>query len=79
MSGRLDSVRAVVTGGGTGIGRGIARVLVQQGAEVAVLGRRQALLEETVAGLGELGGKEIGYGASGCDHSGGVSLDEVTW
>lgn len=42
---------AVVTGGGTGIGRGIAQALCEQGVRVAVLGRRRQPLEETVEEL----------------------------
>ncbi len=44
-------LRCVVTGGGTGIGAGIARVLAAQGARVALLGRRAALLRQTAAAL----------------------------
>jgi NAD(P)-dependent dehydrogenase (short-subunit alcohol dehydrogenase family) len=40
---------AVVTGGGSGLGRGIARTLLSAGWEVAVDGRRSAELQETVA------------------------------
>ncbi len=43
--------RCLVTGGGTGIGAGIARVLGAGGAAVAVLGRRLEPLQATVASL----------------------------
>ncbi|SJM65153.1 SDR family NAD(P)-dependent oxidoreductase [Gulosibacter sp. 10] len=43
--------RAVlITGGGSGIGRAIARAFLEQGATVAVCGRRREPLEETLAG-----------------------------
>jgi len=42
---------ALVTGGGTGIGREIARVLLAAGASVVITGRRQEVLEDTVASL----------------------------
>jgi len=41
---------AVVTGAGTGIGRAAAQALLSEGWHVAVLGRRLAPLEETIAG-----------------------------
>ncbi|OUD04652.1 3-oxoacyl-ACP reductase [Streptomyces swartbergensis] len=41
----------LVTGAGTGIGRAIARAFLEQGASVAVLGRREEPLRETVAGF----------------------------
>ncbi|HEY8611086.1 MAG TPA: SDR family oxidoreductase [Roseomonas sp.] len=41
---------AVVTGAGTGIGRAAAQSLLSDGWRVAVLGRRMAPLEETIAG-----------------------------
>jgi len=41
--------RALVTGGGTGIGRATALLLARSGAEVVVVGRRPDPLDETVA------------------------------
>ena len=57
MSGKLSGKRAVVTGGGTGIGRGIAGCLAREGATVIVTGRRAELLAETVSGIEGSGGK----------------------
>lgn len=45
----LEGHRALVTGGGTGVGRTVALKLAQAGAEVTVCGRRLAPLEETAA------------------------------
>jgi citronellol/citronellal dehydrogenase len=47
---------ALVTGGGTGLGRGTAIELARCGATVVVAGRREELLRRTVAEIGELGG-----------------------
>jgi NAD(P)-dependent dehydrogenase (short-subunit alcohol dehydrogenase family) len=52
MSLLLQGRRCLVTGGGTGIGAGIAQALAGQGARVAVLGRRKAPLAGVVASLG---------------------------
>ncbi len=51
--GSLDGRVALVTGGGSGLGRAIALELGRLGAKVAVLGRRRHLLEETVAQLAD--------------------------
>ena len=50
---------AIVTGGGTGIGRGIALALARRGVSVALVGRRRKPLEESVAQIIHLGGKAL--------------------
>jgi 3-hydroxybutyrate dehydrogenase len=49
MSGLPNSLHALVTGGGRGIGREIAATLARAGATVTVLGRNRATLDEAVA------------------------------
>ena len=51
MSKALRGMRCLVTGGGSGIGAGIARCLARAGATVAVLGRRRGPLLRTGASL----------------------------
>ena len=48
----LKDKKALVTGGGEGIGRAIARALQAAGADVAITGRRRDVLERTAAELG---------------------------
>lgn len=45
----LIGKRILTTGGGTGLGRGVARHVVEHGAQVHLWGRRQAVLEEEEA------------------------------
>ncbi|WP_062211193.1 SDR family oxidoreductase [Aureimonas sp. AU12] len=46
---------ALVTGGGTGIGKAIARALAGAGWQVVITGRRQGVLDETAAAISETG------------------------
>ena len=50
---RLDGETALITGGGTGLGFGIAQGLAAAGARVVLVGRRQQELEQAVAMIGD--------------------------
>ncbi len=50
---------AIVTGGGTGVGKHSALALVNEGYSVAIAGRRAELLEETKAEAGEAGSRVL--------------------
>jgi NAD(P)-dependent dehydrogenase (short-subunit alcohol dehydrogenase family) len=52
----LQEKVAVVVGGGTGIGRATAMRFAAEGARVAVFGRREPLLVDTVAAIRKAGG-----------------------
>lgn len=49
--GVLEGKHAVVTGGGTGIGRAIARRFREEGASVVICGRREEVLKEALSAI----------------------------
>jgi len=49
----LQEKIALITGGGTGIGLGIAKAFIEAGAKVVITGRRKKVLQEAVNELGE--------------------------
>jgi len=48
----LQGKLAIITGGGTGIGLGIAKAMLESGAKVVLTGRREKVLQDAVAELG---------------------------
>lgn len=57
MVGRLNGKVAIVTGGGQGIGQGIAQVFAREGARVLITGRTADKLEATVSSIRASGGE----------------------
>jgi NAD(P)-dependent dehydrogenase (short-subunit alcohol dehydrogenase family) len=56
----LAGQTALITGGGTGIGLGIAQAFIEAGARVALVGRREAELQSAINTLGSAAIFEVG-------------------
>jgi 3-oxoacyl-[acyl-carrier protein] reductase len=67
--GRLEGKKCVVTGGGRGIGRGIALAFAREGADVAVIDRLTDNAERVAAEIRELGAKGFAFSADVSDET----------
>jgi NAD(P)-dependent dehydrogenase (short-subunit alcohol dehydrogenase family) len=65
----LEGQAAVVTGGGSGIGAGIAKRLAEQGAKVALVGRTLAKLEAVAGEIRAAGGEAQCHAADVRDYA----------
>jgi 2-dehydro-3-deoxy-D-gluconate 5-dehydrogenase len=59
----LKGKSGIVTGGGTGLGKGMARALVQAGAGVMIVGRREEVLRKAAEELRASGGPVVPFPA----------------
>ncbi len=66
---RLVEKVAIVTGGGTGIAAGIARLFAQEGARVTITGRRKEPLDRIVKAIAEAGGQALAAPGSVTDEA----------
>ena len=69
---RLDGLCAMVTGAGRGIGRAAALALAEAGADLVLISRTRADLDEVAARIGEIGGNAR---AIACDITAPGALD----
>ncbi|MGB3866156.1 MAG: SDR family NAD(P)-dependent oxidoreductase [Xanthobacteraceae bacterium] len=58
---RMDGRVALVTGGSRGLGFAMARTFASAGAQVAIVARRRAPIEEAVAAIEKEGGQATGH------------------
>jgi 2-deoxy-D-gluconate 3-dehydrogenase len=74
----LRGKSGIVTGGGSGLGKGITTALVQAGSDVAIVGRGLKRLEETAKELSRQGGKVVVIQADVSEMSGITTIVERT-
>ncbi|WP_375482337.1 SDR family NAD(P)-dependent oxidoreductase [uncultured Mycobacterium sp.] len=74
MTASLHGRAALITGGGSGVGRGTALALADRGAAVAILGRTMEQCEQTVHDIENRGGTAI---ALGCDVTKADDIDRA--
>ena len=75
---RLDGQVAIVTGGGSGIGRETAKLLAAEGAHVVVAGRRKPPLDDAVGEIQRAGGAASARQADVARHAEAVELARWT-
>lgn len=78
MAQELDGKVALVTGGGSGIGEGIARAFAAEGAAVAISGRRRDVLETVVASIEAAGGRALAVTGDVADPAQASHMVEAT-
>jgi NAD(P)-dependent dehydrogenase (short-subunit alcohol dehydrogenase family) len=72
--GRLEDLRAVVTGGASGIGRATAEAMAREGASVVVADRDMRRAAEVVAGIRKDGGEAASVSVDIADESSVIAM-----
>ena len=65
----FKSSTALITGGSSGIGLGLARCFLEAGAQVIITGRREQQLKEAVEELNKLGKKKVLHRVNDVEHA----------
>ena len=65
---RLEGNVCIITGGGSGIGRGAALAMAQEGATVVINGRTESKLESVKAEVAAAGGTAVSYALDVADY-----------
>jgi len=65
----LQNKKAVVTGGGSGIGKAVAELFARQGAEVFILELNKASADETADQIRQTGGKAFSFSVNVTDQA----------
>jgi 2-keto-3-deoxy-L-fuconate dehydrogenase len=74
---QLENKKAVITGGGSGIGQAIAVILAKQGAEVHIIELTAEHAAQTLKEIEEAGKKAYAHGCNVADHQQVVSVFEA--
>ena len=72
---RMDGRTALITGGSLGLGKAMAMTFAESGANVAIVARRQDILDETKAEIEKATGAKVG--AYACDVIDGAQIEKV--
>lgn len=72
----LNNKKAVVTGGGSGIGKAISLLFAKQGAEVHIIELTQESAQEAVIEISAMGGKVVSHACNVANHETVVAVFE---
>ena len=75
---QLDGKVAIITGGGSGVGRAAALMMAAEGAKCVLVGRRMEPLTEVVAEIKAAGGEATAHSADLCDGDAAAAVADVT-
>jgi len=70
--GSLSGKTAIVTGGGTGVGKGIALALAKEGVDIAVVGRTESKVKSVARQIEDIGRRALAITCDVC------KIDEIS-